>query len=106
MLFGLGLSFEEKTPIQTDPQKWVDQSSQTVKDVEAVADQTATATELGVFVTAPDVFSDEAAEVRHRPRREPSSTRYPDTLDHGVVALDDRLLPDELRGRHPAAPDR
>ena len=35
VLFVLGLSLEEKTPIQTDPQKWVDQSSQTVKDVEA-----------------------------------------------------------------------
>ena len=61
VFFVLGLALEEKTPIQTDPQKWVDQSSQTVKDVEAVADQTATATELGVFVEAPDVFTDEAA---------------------------------------------
>lgn len=61
LLFVLGLSLEEKTPIQTDPQKWVDQSSQTVSDVEVVADQTATATELGVYVTAPDVFTDEAA---------------------------------------------
>jgi hydrophobe/amphiphile efflux-3 (HAE3) family protein len=59
--FAAGLVVEEKTPIQTDPQKWVDQSSQTVKDVEQVADDTATATELGVFVTAPDVFSDDAA---------------------------------------------
>jgi len=60
-LFVAGLAAEENTPIQTDPQKWVDQSSQTVKDVEKVADETATATELGVFVTAPDVFSDDAA---------------------------------------------
>ncbi len=61
-LLVLGLSLEEKTPIQTDPQKWVDQSSQSVKDVEAVADQTATATELGVFVQAPDVFTDEVGQ--------------------------------------------
>ena len=60
-LFVLGLVYEGDTPIQTDPQKWVDQSSQTVKDVEALADQTATATELGVLVTADDVFSDDAA---------------------------------------------
>ena len=78
-LFAVGLKLEEKTPIQTDPQKWVNQSSQTVKDVEAVADQTATATELGVYVTAPDVFTDEASTfVTELGVSELNS--YPDTL--------------------------
>ncbi len=79
VFFVLGLALEEKTPIQTDPQKWVDQSSQTVKNVEAVADQTATATELGVFVTAPDVFTDEAAAFVTELGESELAT-YPDTL--------------------------
>jgi uncharacterized protein len=79
VFFVLGLALEEKTPIQTDPQKWVDQGSQTVKDVEAVADQTATATELGVFITAPDVFTDEASKFVTELGESELNT-YPDTL--------------------------
>jgi len=79
VLFVVGLRFEDKTPIQTDPQKWVDQSSQTVKDVEAVADQTATATELGVYVTAPDIFTDPAAAFVTQLGLNELET-YPDTL--------------------------
>jgi uncharacterized protein len=79
VLFVVGLRFEDKTPIQTDPQKWVDQSSQTVKDVEAVADQTATATELGVYVTAPDIFTDPAASFVTELGLNELET-YPDTL--------------------------
>jgi hydrophobe/amphiphile efflux-3 (HAE3) family protein len=79
VLFVIGLAVEHDTPIQTDPQKWVDQSSQTVKNVEAVADQTATATELGVYVTAPDVFSDDAAKFVTQLGVSELDT-YPDTL--------------------------
>jgi hydrophobe/amphiphile efflux-3 (HAE3) family protein len=78
-LLALGLTLEDKTPIQTDPQKWVDQSSQTVKDVEKLADQTATSTELGVFVQAPDVFTDDVGRfVTDLGVQEVAA--YPDTL--------------------------
>jgi hydrophobe/amphiphile efflux-3 (HAE3) family protein len=58
-LFGLGLVLEEDTPVQTDPQKWVDQGSQVVADLDELAAQTSTATELAVYVRTDDVFTDE-----------------------------------------------
>lgn len=77
--FVLGLFLENDTPVQTDPQKWVDQSSQTVKDLETLADQTATASELNVFVRADDVFTDEVGRfVTDLGVTELDS--YPDTL--------------------------
>lgn len=48
-LFAGGLYFEEQTPIQTDPQQWVNQSSQTVKDLNSLEDQTNVSSELGVY---------------------------------------------------------
>ena len=48
-LFAGGLYFEEQTPIQTDPQQWVNQSSQTVKDLNSLSAQTNVSSELGVY---------------------------------------------------------
>lgn len=61
-VFVLGLFLETDTPVETEPQRWVDQSSQTVKDLDALAEQTATASELSVFVRADDVFTDEIGQ--------------------------------------------
>ena len=58
-VFVLGLFLEQDTPIQTDPQEWVDQDSQVVADLDELAAQTATSSELAVYVRADDVFSDE-----------------------------------------------
>jgi hydrophobe/amphiphile efflux-3 (HAE3) family protein len=61
-VFVLGLFLETDTPVETEPQRWVDQSSQTVKDLDALADQTSTASELSVFVRSDDVFTDEIGQ--------------------------------------------
>ena len=45
-----GLFAEEHTPIQTDPNKWVDQSSQVIHDIDAMQAATGASSELGVFV--------------------------------------------------------
>jgi hydrophobe/amphiphile efflux-3 (HAE3) family protein len=61
-LFVLGLVAEHDTPVQTDPQRWVDQDSQVVADLDELAAQTATTSELAVFIRTEDVFTDEIGE--------------------------------------------
>jgi hydrophobe/amphiphile efflux-3 (HAE3) family protein len=61
-LFVLGLVAESDTPVQTDPQRWVDQESQVVADLDELAAQTATTSELAVFIQTEDVFTDEIGE--------------------------------------------
>lgn len=78
-IFALGLFVESDTPIETDPQKWVDQDSQTVKDLETLAEQTSTASELSVFVRANDVFTDEIGQFVTELGVTELET-YPDTL--------------------------
>ena len=56
MLFVGGVLVEGRTKIQSDPIKWIDQSSQTVTDIDRLADETDFASTLGVFVTANNVF--------------------------------------------------
>jgi predicted RND superfamily exporter protein len=62
VLFAVGLFAEEHTPIQTDPNKWVDQNSQVIHDINAMQTQTGASSELGIFVQDPHgLFSDEAS---------------------------------------------
>jgi uncharacterized protein len=59
-LFGIGMVVEEDTPIQTDPERWVDQGSQTIKDLEQLKAETSSSSELGIYIQSPDgVFTDE-----------------------------------------------
>jgi hydrophobe/amphiphile efflux-3 (HAE3) family protein len=58
-LFVLGLFAEHSTPIQTDPNKWVDQSSRVIHDINYMQSQTGASSELGVYLRAPrTVFTD------------------------------------------------
>jgi hydrophobe/amphiphile efflux-3 (HAE3) family protein len=58
-----GFFAEDNTPIQTDPNQWVDQSSQVIHDINYMQSQTGASSELGVFVQDPrGVFSDEVSE--------------------------------------------
>jgi len=50
VLLVVGLFAEEHTPIQTDPNKWVDQSSQVIHDINAMEAKTGASSELGVYV--------------------------------------------------------
>ena len=54
-----GALVEGKLTLQTDPVEWVNQSSQTIKDFRRVEQEAGSSSELGVFVTAKDVFTDE-----------------------------------------------
>jgi uncharacterized protein len=60
-LFATGVLFEDNFEIQTDPEKWVDQESQVVKDLEHLREEIGSSSELGVLVEG-DVLSDESGE--------------------------------------------
>jgi uncharacterized protein len=64
-IFVAGIAVEGKLTLQTDPQQWVDQNSQTVKDIHEVEKLTGGSSELGVFATADDVFTDKFATFAH-----------------------------------------
>ncbi|WP_007511836.1 MULTISPECIES: efflux RND transporter permease subunit [Pseudofrankia] len=58
-LFAGGAVTEGNLKVQTDPQKWVNQGSQVVKDLDYLSDHTGTTSELGVFVQSNNVFDDQ-----------------------------------------------
>ena len=51
-----GAAVEGSLELETDPEEWVNQSSQVIEDLEAVRAETGSSSELGIFVEAPDVF--------------------------------------------------
>jgi len=57
VLFVAGVAFESSISIQSDPVKWIDQSSQTVDDVETLEDATGFSSTLGVLVRANNVLA-------------------------------------------------
>jgi hydrophobe/amphiphile efflux-3 (HAE3) family protein len=64
-IFAVGLSVEGKLTLQTDPVQWVNQKSQVIKDIDEVERQVHSSNEMGVFVTAPDVFTDNVIQFVH-----------------------------------------
>jgi hydrophobe/amphiphile efflux-3 (HAE3) family protein len=65
-IFVGGILVEDKLVIQTDPIEWVNQSSQTIKDLRTVEKESGSSSELGVYVTADDVFTDEFTTWAHQ----------------------------------------
>ena len=59
----LGVAFEDRFTIETDPEKWTNQDTEVVRDLELLREQTGSATELGFFVESPDVFDDDTVEL-------------------------------------------
>ena len=64
-IFVGGVAVEDKLTLQTDPVQWVNQDSQTIKDIHKVEKLTGGSSELGVFATSNDVFSDKFATFAH-----------------------------------------
>ena len=60
-----GVVVEDKLTLQTDPVQWVNQDSQTIKDIRKVERIAGGSSELGVFATSDDVFSDKFATFAH-----------------------------------------
>ena len=60
-----GLSVEDELELQTDPIQWVNQESQTIKDIREIEAQVGSSSEFGVFFRSDDVFTDEFAQYAH-----------------------------------------
>ena len=56
-----GVVLEDRFEIQTDPEKWVNQDTQVISDLDVVRNETGSSAELGFFVQVEegDVFTDE-----------------------------------------------
>jgi hydrophobe/amphiphile efflux-3 (HAE3) family protein len=64
-IFVAGLAVENQLTLQTDPVQWVNQDSQTIKDIHEVEKLAGGSSELGVYATADDVFTDKFATFAH-----------------------------------------
>jgi hypothetical protein len=65
VVFVGGILVEDDLTLQTDPVAWVDQGSDTIADIHTVEREVGSSSELGVFVQAGDVFSDETVRFMH-----------------------------------------
>ncbi len=59
LVFFGGILVEPELTLQTDPVQWVNPHSQVIHNIDALEHGTGSANELGVFVVAPDVFSND-----------------------------------------------
>ncbi len=57
-VFAVGIVTDGTLKIQTDPEKWVDQQSQVIKNINTLRASTGSASELGIYVQSPNVFDD------------------------------------------------
>lgn len=65
LVFAGGIAVEDKLEIQSDPEEWVNQDTQVIRDIDTLKSETGSSAELGIFVEAEDsaqVFSDETAQ--------------------------------------------
>ena len=63
LLFIAGVAFEGSIRIESDPVRWINQSSQTVKDVDTLEEATGFSSNLGVLVSANNVLAQPVADV-------------------------------------------
>lgn len=78
-LFAGGVAVDSGLPIQSDVEEWVNQDSDTVRDIDTIKAETGSSAEMGVFVEAEEVFSDETVAFAHRFATEQLRS-YPDDL--------------------------
>ena len=64
-IFAGGILVEDKLTLQTDPVQWVNQNSQTIKDIHEVEKRAGGSSELGVYATTSNVFTDEFVKFAH-----------------------------------------
>jgi hydrophobe/amphiphile efflux-3 (HAE3) family protein len=65
VVFVGGILVENKLQLQTDPIQWVNQKSQTIRDIHTVDDEVGSSSELGTFVVTDDAFSDTTVGFMH-----------------------------------------
>jgi uncharacterized protein len=65
LIFAGGILVEDRLQLETDVEKWVNQDSQVIADVDSLRDETGSAGELGVFIQSDEIFSDETVAFVH-----------------------------------------
>ena len=63
LLFFGGVLVEDRAKIESDPIKWVDQSSQVVKDIEQLEQETGFSSTLGVLVAANNIYDQDVIDL-------------------------------------------
>ncbi len=74
-----GVVVEDRLDIQSDPEEWVNQDTEVIRDIDTIKAETGSSAELGIFVESDDVFSDETVAFVHDFANEQLSER-PDEL--------------------------
>ena len=59
VIFVGGVVVEDKLDIQSDPEEWVNQDTQVIRDIDTLKAETGSSAELGIFIESDDVFSDD-----------------------------------------------
>lgn len=65
LLFVAGVALEGRFEIQSDPVKWINQDTQTVRDLETLEESTGFSSTLSVLVTANNVLDGDVTRVLH-----------------------------------------
>lgn len=94
-----GVSVEGEIKILADPVEWVDQSSATIAKIDEVKAKTGSASELGVYVRADDVF-DQATVTAVHDLANCALGNFPETVERDdLMSMErcrDDLLPEQL----------
>jgi hydrophobe/amphiphile efflux-3 (HAE3) family protein len=85
VIFLGGLAVEGKLTLQTDPIQWVNQDSQTVKDINTLRTEVGSSSELGMFVQSKDVFSAESIDYMHQLGKQQVATHKGELLSASSV---------------------
>ncbi|HEX8804582.1 MAG TPA: MMPL family transporter [Acidimicrobiales bacterium] len=65
VIFVGGILVEDDLVLQSDPEEWVNQDTQVVKDIDRLKTEVGSSSELGIFVESDDVFDDATVEFIH-----------------------------------------
>jgi len=60
-IFAGGILVEDDLTIQSDPEEWVNQDTQVIRDIDTIKAETGSSAELGIFIESDDIFSDDTA---------------------------------------------
>jgi hydrophobe/amphiphile efflux-3 (HAE3) family protein len=60
-VFAGGIAVENDLTIESDPEQWVNQDTQVIRDIDTIKRETGSSAELGIFVESDEIFSDEVA---------------------------------------------
>ncbi|HEX5366838.1 MAG TPA: MMPL family transporter [Acidimicrobiales bacterium] len=61
VVFAGGILVEDDLTVESDPENWVNQDTQVIRDIDTLKRETGSSAELGIFVESDDVFDDATA---------------------------------------------